>query len=147
MKISNQDVIILYNTINKLKQIKSTHFSYYILKLQKQINNQVEVLKEVQSNSVQKVDDEMKPWIIENLKKNENGGYSIDPKDKNLMQAYLKEESKIKSKYEKEINEYDEILKDGVEFDLPKLSINKLPNELTGEDMDIFVKLDLIDEV
>jgi hypothetical protein len=148
-KIKNIDLINLYNTLQKFKKVEvSKYFSYAIVKNSSIIENDYNILKSMSTNTKEYIqflserenickkyayrDENDKPII-------ENNKYSIveDWKEefKQEIKSLIESNQYVLQSQKEQSDQYQNILKEEVEFDFFMVDFDFIPNEVTPEDL------------
>ena len=149
IKIKNIDLINLYNTLQKFKKVEvSKYFSYAIVKNSSIIENDYNILKSMATNKKEYLqflserenickkyayrDENDKPII-------ENNKYSIveDWKEefKQEIKSLIESNQYVLQSQKEQSDQYQNILKEEVEFDFFMVDFDFIPNEVTPEDL------------
>jgi len=154
--MTKQESIVLYNNLQRLATLKGAKFAYAISKNSAILKSEIEALEKAVQPSEEfiKLDEKRVALAKECAKKNEKGepetivqnGVSsyVMEDDKVFEEKFkaLKEEDKeIWEAREKQIKEYNELLKTESTVQLYKLSKSDIPNDITVGQMNSIYEL------
>jgi hypothetical protein len=149
----------LWHALNKLEGMKhDVRFSYFLAKNKVALKTEIEALDEAQKPNAAFIEFENKRIDLAKKysdkdatgnPKIHNGQYVIfDQKDefdeeiKNLREKF---KAAIESR-EAQVEEYNKMLKDEVDFKPTKIKFNQLPKQIESVFLEIFIEADVIDD-
>ena len=159
MKIKKQEMINLWNILEKLSKTSyPIKFSYFIAKNKSAIKDEVDILTELaKAGESFKLYDNKRAALARELSEKDPNGNPIIQNNAYVLtenqEAFDKQLEGLRIEYKKAIenndkkrDEVNKILQEDYEFKGFKIDMNNLPNELTPELMEMFLKTDLIEE-
>lgn len=159
MEAKRKDLLELWKLIDDLKGTKyNIKFSYFLAKNRRKIQSEVESLDEsVKPSEEYKIYDAERANLANRFSDKDsddrpiivNSNYMITEK----LAEFNKEIDTLKEKYKKVINERDEqiegynkMLDEKVEFDGHTIKISEMPDQLDAASLEILMDVNLIDE-
>lgn len=159
MKIKKQELVDLWKALQQLsKQVYPVKFSYFISKNKSVIKDEIDILNDLSKagesfmaydNKRAKLAHELADKDIQGKPIIQDGSYVLleNKEDFDLQLKNLRESFKTAiDSHTKKLDDLNNILQEDYEFAGYKISLNHLPDEITPELMDIFIKSDLIEE-
>lgn len=159
MNMKKRNVIELNSILNKLKDFGGTKFKYGVLRNINALKNHIKALEKLESDIkllVSEFEEDKNQLIINLGKPDEKGGIYIDQNDKDVMEEFNSEFSKLLEKhkesienYNTEVTEYQEILEEEVEDEIKfrKININECPEDgITFSELEKLSEFEIISE-
>lgn len=157
MKITKQDMVSLWNALENLSKIPyPVKFSYFISKNKSLIKDEVNILNELSTPSdAYKEYDNKRAMLASELSNKDDDGNPIIQDGSYVLTENKEEFDKqleiLKGQYKqvveetmKKQEELKTILKEDYDFDGYVIRIDDMPNEITAELMDIFIKVGIV---
>lgn len=149
----------LWHALNKLEgQKHDVRFSYFLAKNKVALKTEIETLDEVQKPNAAFIEfenqriDLAKKYADRDAAGNpkvHNGQYVIFDKKDEFDADIKKLRTKFKdaiSNREKQIEEYNKMLNDEVEFTPSRIKFNQLPKQIESVFLEIFIEADIIED-
>ena len=158
MKIKKSELAKLWKILGTFQGKQKTKFGYFISKNKNKLKDEIDILDKLltPSKAFQKYDQKRALLAEEMSDKNEDGSPVISAQNYVIIENKIKfdnaivklreENMDIIKEFEKQKNEYDEIIAEEMEFDGYRIKIDNLPDEIETHILDLFIETGLIEE-